>query len=118
MSNNICPKCGTEMKKIIDKISIAWVCPKCGYGEATTITDPIYDDDNTYKIILGENNENDINIIKVLSKFTGLNFMQTKELIKMPKLIYSGKAYEVLEKKKELDKGKVKYVIEPEFPYL
>ncbi len=117
MTNRKCPKCETKMKKNIEKFSIAWVCPKCGYGEAITTTTPIYDDNNTYSIILGENDANDISIIKALSKFTGLNFLQTKELIRTPKLIYSGKAYELLEKKEELDKAKIKYIIKPKFPY-
>ena len=118
MSNRKCPKCAAKMNKILEQFSIAWVCPKCGYGEASTIsTAPIYEDHNTYSIILGENDANDINVIRALSKFTGLNYLQTKELIKTPKLIYSGKAYELLEKKKKLDDGKVNYRIEPKFPY-
>ena len=117
MANRKCPKCETKMKFIKEQFSIAWVCPKCGYGEATTTTEPIYEDNNTYSVILDQNDENNIDIIKTLSKITGLNFMQTKELIKNPKIIFSGKAYELIEKKKELDKGKVNYRIEPKFPY-
>ncbi len=117
MVNRKCPECGTEMKVIKEQFSIAWVCPKCGYGEATTTTEPIYDDDNIYSVILLENDSKDINIIKALSKFTGLNFLKTIDLINNPTIIYRGKAYELFEKKKELDNCNVNYRIEPQFPY-
>ena len=117
MANKKCPNCGTTLKEINELSSVAWVCPKCGYGEATTTSDPIYDDEATYTITLLENDYNDYSIIKTISKFTGLNFIKTKELIHDPKVIFAGKAYEILEKKKLLDDNRIKYIINPDFPY-
>ncbi len=117
MGNKKCPKCGFNLKLIKEQFSIAWVCQKCGYGEATTISEPIYDDETFYKIALLENDSNDMVVVKTISKFTGLNYLQSKHLIENRKDIYTGKAYEILDKKKILDENNVKYKIIPEFPY-
>ena len=117
MKNNKCPKCGSTLKEIKEQFSIAWVCPKCGYGEATTVSKPAYEDETFYTITLLENDSSDMLIVKTISKFTGLNFLQSKDLVKNPKEIYTGRAYEILDKKKALDESNIKYKIEPEFPY-
>lgn len=117
MANKKCPNCGTLLKEVNDFSSVAWVCPKCGYGEATTTSEMIYDDEKIYTITLLNNDSNNLLIVKTISKLTGLNYIKTKELINNPKSIITGRSYEILDKKKVLDENGVKYSIVPDFPY-
>ena len=117
MANNKCPKCGNIMKVVHEPGSIAWACTHCDYSEATTESDALHNDETIYRIVLLENDSANLNVIKALSKFTGLNYIQVKDLIKNPKEIAHGFAYEILEKKKQLDGCGIRYSITPEFNY-
>lgn len=117
MENNKCPKCQSKMNKVVEKFSLAWVCPKCGYSVATTISEPIHEDEATYSIILLGNDPKDMNAVKGLSKLTGLNFINVQKLIKSKGVIFEGTADKVLSKKKVLDEYSIKYEITPEFRY-
>lgn len=112
-----CPKCGSIMKLIHEPSSMAWVCIHCKYSEATTESDVLHNDETIYSVILLDNDSTNIEIVKALSKFTGLNFIQTKVLINNPKEIARGFAYEILEKKQYLDSAGIRYCISPEFNY-
>ncbi len=105
------------MNKVVEKFSLAWICPKCGYSVATTISEPIYEDETTYSIILSDNDSKDMNAVRGVSKFIGLNFIDAKKLIESKGVIFEGKADEVLNKKKVLDVYSIKYEITPEFRY-
>ena len=117
MPNSKCPKCGSTMKIIHEPSSVAWVCTHCDYSEATTESDALHSDETIYSIILLDNDLTNLNVIKALSKFTGLNYIQTKNLISNPKEIARGFAYEILEKKEFLDSNEIHYRIFPEFNY-
>ena len=117
MANNKCPKCGNIMKVVHEPGSVAWVCTHCDYSEATTESDALRDDETIYSIILLDNDSTDLDVAKALSKFTGLNYMQVKDLINSPKEIARGFAYEILEKKKQLDDFGIRYHITPDFNY-
>ena len=117
MVNNKCPKCGNTMRLIHEPGCVAWVCTRCDYSEATTETDDLHNDETIYSVILLDNDPTNLNIVKALSKFTGLNFLQAKDLVQNPKEIAHGFAYEILEKKKYLDDNKIHYYITPDFNY-
>lgn len=117
MANNKCPKCGNIMKVVHEPGSVAWVCSHCDYSEATTESDALHNDETIYSVVLLDNDSTNLEIVKTLSKFTGLNFIQTKDLINNPKEIAHGLAYEILEKKKYLDDKGIRYSITPDFKY-
>lgn len=112
-----CEKCGTRMNEINDETTIGMICPNCGYGYCTTNNNSIYFDETEYKISVVAF-ENEIESIKVLAKIMNKNYITIKNgLKKLPLLVYKGKAVDVNEKKKELDKSTVQYTISPKFPY-
>lgn len=117
MANNKCPKCGNIMKIVHEPGSMAWVCTCCDYSEATTESDAAHNDETIYSVLLLDNDSTNLDVVRALSKFTGLNFIQTKDLIKNPKEIACGFAYEIIEKKKYLDDNGIRYYISPEFKY-
>lgn len=117
MAKNKCPKCGNTMKVVHEPGSVAWVCTHCDYSEATTESDALHNDETIYSLTLLDNDSTNLDVIKALSRFTGLNFMQVKDLINNPKEIAHGFAYEILEKKKYLDDNGIRYHITPDFKY-
>ena len=117
MANNKCPKCGNTMKVVHEPGSVAWVCTHCDYSEATTESDALHNDETIFFVVLLYNDSTNLDVVKALSKFTGLNFIQAKDLINNPKEIARGFAYEILEKKKYLDDNGIHYFITPDFKY-
>ena len=81
MENKICPNCGEEMKTTIDGSALNHKCPKCGYGEATTIAEGIEWDPREYEILVLVNEQVDINQIKAISSISCLNFIESKNLL-------------------------------------
>lgn len=115
----ICDKCGTEM---IDKSKgayIHYVCPKCGEAIATydyTKDDPIKIDDKIYTV-KSTNNISNSKTLKVLSKITGLNYINCKKIIDENNVICTGTAKDIIEPLRLLKCNGVLFEISPQFNY-
>lgn len=98
---------------------IHYVCPKCGNATATydyTKDDPIKFDETIY-YVKSVNNGSSINILKIISKINGENYIKCKTLIENNGIICSGKASEIIDSLKELKTNNIKFEIEPAFAY-
>ncbi len=113
----LCPECNSEMVAEYNKPALTLTCPKCGCKIATTKWDDIDVDPNIYKIIVMPNNDESIESIKIISKLTGKNFKESKELLKNGFVIFEGYANFIKEKISLISNTLVKYEITPHFPY-
>lgn len=124
----ICEKCGHEMTDCSSDGSIAIVCPKCGWGWATTTYNPIADDMTDYEIWLSPGNMVTIQSIKLISGILNCNYNHAKNVLACtaPFLLYKAKnesvssqykAERVQTVAKQLKEGKISFSILPEFPY-
>lgn len=90
------------------------------YGQepVTQRFDPIMDDPTIYSVALLEGNDATASLLKAVSKVCGVNYIAAKEIIsKDGKVLCSGKAWEILEKKALLDEGNVAYEITPNWTH-
>lgn len=113
----ICPECDSEMMAVYEKPALNLTCPKCGCKIATTKWEDIDLDDATYRIFLKPNRSPNTESIKIISKITGLNFIDSKQLLENGGLLFEEKAVEIKRQKTNLDLNNIKYTIEPTFPY-
>ena len=113
-----CEKCGTEMNPIDLKKPIGMICPNCGWGWATTYTDPEQEDNTIYVVLLSGNNVATTEAIKAVSKITNKNFVQSKTILEnSPVEIYAGKAVQVKPVLLLLESLSLAHEVIPEFPY-
>ena len=118
METVICDKCGTKMEPINPKANCGMICPKCGWGWATTPYDPMLEDDNIYKITLLAGNRISEENIKMVSGIIAKNYLLAKKAIEeAPTLLFSGKAKEVLQIISELEAKSILYEVSPRYPY-
>lgn len=114
----ICEKCGSEMQPIDPNAAVGMTCPNCGWGWATTYTEPIVEDTTEYRVILLDNNELSNDGLKTISRITNTNVVNAKKLfLDSPVCIFSGTAVEVRDVIETMDNVSLKYKTEPEFPY-
>lgn len=114
----LCEKCGHEMLPLSEARPVGMTCPNCGWGWATTYTEPIYEDMTEYSVIVKENNPVSKEYLRTISDFLGCNFIEAKKLLeKAPTEIFSGKAYEVKKKIAPLVKIGINLSIVPDYPY-
>ncbi len=114
-----CEKCGAEMIDQSKGSHIHLICPKCGHALATydyTKENPIKIDKTVYTV-KSINNKATLELIKIVSKINGENYLQCKKLIENNGIIFSGKAVEIITLLNELKPLNVKYEISPKFPY-
>ena len=113
-----CPLCNHELVPIKEGSSIGVRCSHCEYSVVTSYIDPIYEDENTYTLLLEADNTFNKNNIKIISKISGQNYIQLKKLVSsVPVVIAEGKAVDILSIKKILDESNIHYSISPKFPY-
>lgn len=114
----ICEKCGTEMEETWNPPSYSIVCPKCGWGIATTKFEPIDEDRTDYSINLLPSSSPAIEIVKAISRISELNFLESKSVAVNGTVdLCKGKARDISKKKAILDGVGANYQIEPPFPY-
>lgn len=116
-NKQICPKCGTEMIAVYEKPALNLTCPKCGCKIATTRWEEIDLDDTNYQIILKPFKTPSMEIIKLVSKKTGLNFIDSKKLLENGGLFMEDKAIAIKKQCNMLDNYNIEYTITPDFPY-
>ncbi len=112
-----CPKCGNEIIVINNGREIINKCNSCDYEVVTTYNSQMDLDNTKYVISILSDNEISLNNIKLVSKLTGLNFVQSKKCLQDGYSFNKEYAEEVLEKKKIFEKYDIKYRIIPKFPY-
>ena len=115
--NNICDKCGAELRVDRCGCAVTYTCPNCGWSVATTEWEPIDLDETKYEIRLAEGTPVNKETLSLVSRMTGKNFIDSKKAIEACGVIYVGKARDILEQKNFLAKQGVAFVIEPDFPY-
>lgn len=112
----ICEKCGACMEYFEEGSSCGQRCPECGWGVVTTKPNPLFEDTAVYAVSLLSGNEVNGETLKAISRACGVNYLAAKDIVEKPdNPIFTGKAWEVLEKKLILDEGNVAYEITPEF---
>ena len=112
-----CKKCGNEMPEYRENHSSGYTCPKCGLGWATSYFEPYETDQTEYTIIIFGNDATKRNI-RVVAEYANINYLQAKKLIEMPEAtLFSGKAPEIIEKKKALIENNISFKITPDFTY-
>ena len=115
---NKCPICNHELIPFKEGSSIGVHCSNCDYSVVTSYIDPIYEDEIIYTFLLETGNICNKNTMKIISRITGKNYIQAKNLItSAPVVIAEGKAIDILAIKKVFDGNRIKYSILPEFPY-
>ncbi len=93
-------------------------CKKCDWSLVTTYIPKIKMDTTIYSINLIEADLKNIEQIKAISKVSGMNYLDTRNLLQQKnKTIYEGEAMKILKVKDILDSVGVKYSIVPEFGY-
>ena len=115
--NCLCPECGAEMIVTYEKPALNLTCPKCGYGIATTQWEEIDLDDNDYEIVLKAVSNPNIEIVKTVSKLTGLNYLNSKAIVEKGGTLLKAKANEIKEKRDLLLNKNIEFEIKPFFPY-
>ena len=114
-----CEKCGSEMIPLDAERSIGMTCPKCGWGWVTSYFEPIDCDTNDYQVTLLSGGDCSTKNIRVISKIVNVNFIRARQIISSaPQIIFTGKARDVKEVILLLNKQKLSYSVQPDFPYL
>lgn len=114
-----CEKCGTMMLNQSKGAYIHYVCPRCGNAFATydyTKDDPIKFDENIY-FVKSLNNKTSLDVLKIVSKISGKNYVRCKELLENNEVICFGKARDIINSLKELKANNIEFEISPTFNY-
>ena len=115
-------KCNICQNEMIDKSKgpyINYICPICGNAIATydyEKDDPIKFDEQKYDIVISGESVS-IEDLKIISKMSGLNFLQCKAIINEHSVIITGKAIDIIEKLRVLKKSDIEFSVNPTFPY-
>ena len=114
----LCEKCGNAMVPIDSNIPIGMTCPNCGWGWATTYSDPIIDDETVYTITLVEGNSASTDTLRILSNTLSVNFLAAKKLIETaPCEVLSDRAQKIKEVRDLFKAQSILIKITPDFPY-
>ena len=113
----LCPLCGEEMIMVYEKPALNYDCPRCGFALATTAFEEIDLDETIYQIVVSKEEKPTIDHIRVVSEFSGKNFIQSREFLLSGGIIFQGVATQIKEKTANFDKNGIKYAIIPDFPY-
>lgn len=122
-----CEKCGHEIADRSTAQTICLECPNCGWGFATSLSQPLDEDMTDYKIYLNPGNTETMEHIKLISAICHVNYLQARKLLssQKPVLIYKAeqeasslsKAGKVLQAAKCLKESSLEFSIIPDFPY-
>lgn len=114
-----CEKCGSKMLDQSKGPYIHYVCPNCGNAYATydyTKDDQIKFDESIY-YVKSIDNRISTDVLKIISKINGQNFIKCKELIMNNGVIFSGKARDIVDSLKVLKRANIQFDINPFFKY-
>ena len=114
-----CEKCGVEMINKSKGPYLHFVCPNCGHVLTTydyNKENPIKTDQTIYSIKLIDNKVTP-ELIKIISKANGKNYLQCKKMVENNDIIFNGKAVEIVQLIHKFNKLNIKTEILPYFPY-
>lgn len=112
-----CEKCGSETSSYRDGHSFGWVCNQCGWECVTSLFEPYEIDQEDYTIVI-TNNSCSTKFIKVIASVAGVNYLRAKVLLESKNAsIFTGKAKDIIEKKRILMENNIAFIITPDFPY-
>jgi hypothetical protein len=115
----ICPECKSDTKSTVEGSTLIISCEKCGWSIATTYIDPIYEDEKSYMLLMGQDAPISKEALKVVSTLVEVNFIQAKELLKSPGAkVLEGKAPEIKKAIEKLSSAGVPFRVHPDFPYI
>lgn len=98
---------------------IHYVCPKYGNAYATydyTKDNPIKFDEIIYSV-KSVDNKTCLDVLKIVSKISGNNYIKCKEIIENNGIICSGKTMDIITSLKELKSNNIQFEINPAFEY-
>lgn len=113
-----CPRCKMETVTESEKSEIIIKCPTCGWFAVTTYMSEIDDDIKKYSIIIAPNNSIDKDLIKLVSEISGMNVLESRNLLINGGVMIKEYAVKIKEIAIMLDIAGIIYHIDPEFPYL
>ena len=114
-----CNNCGTKMINKSKGPYIHFVCPSCGNAITSydyTRDDPIKFDEAVYGVKLTDKVIS-AKTLKLVSKISGLNYLQCKKNIENGDIAFSGKAIDIIEYLKTLKDNNVAFEMSPNFIY-
>jgi len=116
-----CRECGFELigeSNISGFITeIVMKCPNCGWTAVTTEMADIIDDLTKYNIVIDSGNIAEKETVRMISKVSGRNILESKRIITDGGILLSEYAINIIELIPQLDDMNIGYHIEPEFPY-
>ena len=113
----ICEKCNTEMTYFKNGQSQGWTCPNCGNGLVTSFVDDMQLDENTYTVTLLPNVSPSASALKVVSKVSGLNILESKKLSLEGGELIKGRAHKISDSINQIKTVGLLFKISPEYPY-
>ncbi len=113
----LCPKCGSEIVAVYEKPALNLSCPKCGCKTVTTKWEEIDLDSTIYVLKLNKIESPTIDVLLLVSKLTGENYLTIKKNLMKGDIIFKGRAIEIMDLKKIFDEAGIKYSINPDFRY-
>lgn len=112
-----CSKCGCELINVMKDQEILLRCPNCGLRAVTTCMPPILDDLKKYSIIIESGNELQADILRLFSKLSGKNILESRKLLIEGGIMITDLAVVVKEISEKLNLMGVVYRFDPDFPY-
>lgn len=124
----LCEKCGTQMIPLLEYGSVGMTCPNCGWGWATTSSDPTADDDTEYEIWVCPGNSQSPAVLRLIADIANVNLLQAKKMLgsQEPVMLYKAcneaaaalnKVQKILVIAGRLKSAKVEFFITPDFKY-
>lgn len=113
----ICEKCGAEMKSYQEGRTGGMLCPKCGWGWATTITSEIDVDETMYTVQISKPNTIVTNMIKLYADLSGSNYVQAKKALEEGNAELSGLAVDIQNMLPQIRETGLGFTITPDYPY-
>lgn len=116
-----CQECGFELISETNisgfVTEIVMKCPNCGWLAVTAEMADIVDDLTKYNIVIDSGNIVEKESMRTISKVSGHNILESKKILTDGGIMISEYAINIIDIIPQLDIAKIKYHIEPEFPY-
>lgn len=98
--------------------SQGWTCPNCGNGLVTSYIDDMQLDENIYTVTLLPNSNPSTTELKIVSKISGLNILDSKALVLEGGELIKGRADKISDSINHLNSVGLSIKICPKYPYV
>lgn len=113
----ICEKCNTEMNYFQNGQSQGWTCSNCGNGLVTSCIDDMQLDETVYEVTLLPNNSPSTADLKILSKISVLNILDSKKLATQGGHLVKVRAHIIADAIHQIKSTALSISISPNYPY-